>query len=359
MTSIVCKKSLKTKSKMKAKAPTLKVIAQELGLSISTVSRALRGMPEINPDTREAVLALSKSKAYKLHANHSSSVPKSNLLGAIIPCNDYYFYQIIEGMDHAALNAGYTLIVSNSSESYGREVSIIQRLLQANIDGFLISKPYETNTYEHYNRIIKANKPLIMIDRECKNLEVSQLLIDHFEGGYLAVKHLIERGYRKICFISGKPGDSKSKFTIENGITEALAEAKIENYDKRKFFGVFDTEKAFEKTTEILRMNDRPDAFFAANDQIAVGIYRAIEEAGYNIPKDIGVIGYNDEPFLSSFSPSISSVHVPGFELGKNAINLLISKLNLDQNVDPNVSTLKVKLSQRESTNQTKRFFGI
>jgi DNA-binding LacI/PurR family transcriptional regulator len=207
---------------MKAKAPTLKVIAQELGLSISTVSRALRGMPEINPETRAAVLALSKSKEYKLPANHNPLALKSNLLAVIIPKNDFYFSQIVDGMDHAALNAGYTLIVSNSSESYGREVSIIQRLLQANIDGFLISKPYETNTYEHYNQIIKANKPLIMIDRECKNLEVSQLLIDHFEGGYLAVKHLIERGYRKICFIAGKPSDTRSKFTIENGIAEAL-----------------------------------------------------------------------------------------------------------------------------------------
>jgi LacI family transcriptional regulator len=344
---------------MKAKAPTLKDIAQELGLSISTVSRALRGMPEINPDTREAVLALSKNKAYKLNANHSSSVPKSNLLGAIIPCNDYYFSQIIEGMSHAALDSGYTLIVSNSSESYGREVSIIQRLLQANVDGFLISKAYETSSYDHYNRIIMANKPIVMFDRECKDLKVPQLLIDNFEGGYLATKHLIEKGYRKICFIGDKPSDPATRFTIEDGVFEALAEAKMENHEKRKFYGVDSIEKAFEKTTEILRMNDRPDAFFAANDQIAVGIYRAIEDAGYNIPKDIGVIGYNDEPFLCTFSPTISSVQVPAYELGKNSINLLISKLHLDQNPSPNVNTLKVKLSQRESTNQTKRFFGI
>ncbi len=212
---------------MKAKAPTLKDIAQELGLSISTVSRALRGMPEINPDTRDAVLALSKNKAYKPHANHSSSVPKSNLLGAIIPSNDYFFSQIVEGMDHAALDSGYTLIVSNSSESYGREVSIIQRLLQANVDGILISKAYETNSYDHYNKIIKVNKPLVMFDRECKDLQVPQLLIDNFEGGYLATKHLIEKGYRKICFIGDKPSDSSSKYTLENGVFEAI----------RKYFG--------------------------------------------------------------------------------------------------------------------------
>ena len=344
---------------MKAKAPTLKDIAQELGLSISTVSRALRGMPEINPDTREAVLAHSKNKAYKQNANHSSSVPKSNLLGAIIPCNDYYFSQIIEGMDHAALDSGYTLIVSNSGESFGREVSIIQRLLQVNVDGFLISKTNETNNYDHYNRIISANKPLVMFDRECKDLEVPQMLIDNYEGGYLATKHLIEKGYRKICFLGDKPSDSLSKFTKENGIFEALVEAKIENYEKQKFYGIHNIEKAFEKTTEILRMNDRPDAFFAANDQIAIGVYRAIEEAGYNIPKDIGIIGYYDEPVMNSFSPSLSSMFVPGYDLGKAAINCLISQIHLGQTTKATLQTLKVQLSQRESTNQTKRFFGI
>lgn len=344
---------------MKAKTPTLKDIAQELGLSISTVSRALRGMPEINTDTREAVLELSKNKAYKLHTNHSSSAPKSNLLGAIIPYNDYYFSQIIEGMDHAALDSGYTLIVSNSSESYGREVSIIQRLLQANVDGFLISKSYETNNFDHFNRIILTNKPLVLFDRECKELDVPQLLIDNYEGGYLATKHLIEKGYRKICFLGDKPSNSLSKFTIENGIFEALVEAKIENYEKQKFYGVHNIEKAFEKTTEILRMNDRPDAFFAANDQIAIGVYHAIEEAGYNIPKDIGIIGYYDEPFMNSFSQSLSSVYVPAYDLGKAAINCLISQIHLGQTSKATLQTLKVELSQRESTNQTKRFFGI
>jgi LacI family transcriptional regulator len=344
---------------MKAKAPTLKDIAQELGLSISTVSRALRGMPEINRDTREAVLALSKNKAYKQHTNHNFSVPKSNLLGAIIPCNDYYFSQIIEGMDHAALDSGYTLIVSNSGESYGREVSIIQRLLQANVDGFLISKTYETNNYDHYNRIIMSNKPMVMFDRECKNLEVPQLLIDNYEGGYLATKHLIEKGYRKICFLGDKPGDSLSKFTKENGISEALIEAKIENYEKQKFYGIHNIQKAFEKTTEILRMNDRPDAFLTANDQIAIGVYRAIEEAGYNIPKDIGIIGYYDEPVMNSFSTSLSSMFVPAYDLGKAVINCLISQIHLGQTKKATLQTLKVQLSQRESTNQTKRFFGI
>lgn len=345
---------------MKAKAPTLKDIAQELGLSISTVSRALRGMPEINYETREAVLSLSKNLEYKLPSNHNQQqVSKTNLLAAVIPKSNYYFTEIIRGMDDAALDAGYSLVVSYSNESYGREVSIVQRLLQANVDGFVIAKTYETTSYGHYQQIAKSNKPMTIIDRECKDIDIPQLLIDNHEGGYLATKHLIEKGYRKICFLGAKPLDSTSKHSIENGVLEALIEAKIDNYDKKMIFGEFDTEKAFEKTKKILRMSDRPDAFFAANDQIAIGIYRAIEEAGYNIPKDIGIIGYYDDPVLNSFSPSISSVHVPAYELGKASINMLISQLHLGLSANQTVNTMKVELSQRESTNQTKRFFGI
>jgi LacI family transcriptional regulator len=345
---------------MKAKAPTLKDIAQELGLSISTVSRALRGMPEINYETREAVLSLSKNLEYKLPSNQQvSQGSKTNLLAAVIPKTDYYFTQIIKGMDDAALDAGFSLIVSNSNESYGREVSIIQRLLHANVDGFVLTKPHETINFEHYRQIIKTNKPLVLIDRACNEIDVPQLLIDDFDGGYTATKHLIEKGYRKICFLGAKNHSNYSKFNLENGVLEALKEAKIDNYDKKMIFGEFDLESAFEKTKDILRMNERPDAFFAANDQIAIGVYRAIEEAGYNIPKDIGVIGYYDEPVLNSFSPSISSVHVPAYELGKTSINMLISQLHLGQVTKLSTNTLKVELSQRESTNQTKRFFGI
>jgi LacI family transcriptional regulator len=344
---------------MKAKAPTLKVIAQELGLSISTVSRALRGMPEINYETREAVLNLSKNLEYKLPSNHNqASVSKTSLLAAILPADNYYFSEIAKGMNDASLDAGYSLLVCQSKESFGREVSIIQRLLAVNIDGFLVAKAFETSSFEHYHQIIKANKPLVMLDRECKDVEVPQLIIDNFEGGYTTTKYLIEKGYRKICFLGAK-SYSYSKYSIENGFLEALKETKLDNYDKKMFFGEFDIESAFEKTKEILRMSDRPDAFFAANDQIAIGVYRAIEEAGYNIPKDIGIIGYYDEPVMKSFSPSLSSVFVPAYDLGKAAINCLISQMHLGQITKTPLQTLKVQLSQRESTNQTKRFFGI
>ena len=346
---------------MKAKAPTLKVIADKLGLSISTVSRAMRGMPEINFETREAVLNLSKNLAYKLPSNHTSVAnSKTNLLATILPRDDYFFSQVIKGMEEAALDAGFSLLVCHSNESYAREVSIIQRLTQVNIDGYLIAKSFETSSFEHFQQISKANKPLILLDRECQDMTVPQFIIDKSEAGKLAAKHLIEKGYRKICYLGAK-NYSYSKYTIENGFLEALIAARLDSYDKKMFFGDFDTESAFEKTKEILRMSDRPDAFFAANDQIAIGIYRAIVETGYNIPKDIGVLGCDDEPMLNSFSPSISSIRVPAFELGKKAVNMLVSTLHLGLH-DPSqliINTLPVDINQRESTNQTKRFFGI
>jgi DNA-binding LacI/PurR family transcriptional regulator len=345
---------------MKAKTPTLKDIAQELGLSISTVSRALRGMPEINFETREAVLKLSKNLDYKLPSNQGGMTSThSNLIAAIIPEDNFYFSQIVKGMDDAALDAGYSLIVCLTKESFGREVSIIQRLLKVGLDGFVIAKAFETASFEHYQQILKANKPLVMIDRECKDMDVPQLLIDNFQGGQMAAKHLIEKGYRKICFLGAK-SYSYSKYTLENGFLESLKEARLDGYDKKIFFGEFDLETAYEKTKDILRMNDRPDAFFAANDQIAIGIYRSIEESGYNIPKDIGVLGYYDKPVLASFTPSISSIQVPAYELGKKAVNTIVGQIHGVNAIKTlSLETFPVELSQRESTNQTKRFFGI
>ena len=344
---------------MKAKTPTLKDIATELGVSISTVSRALRGMPEINLETREAVLKLSKNLEYKLpSSNHPVVSTQSNVLAAIIPKFDFHFTEVVKGMDEAAIAAGFTLMICQTSESYGREVTTLQRLMQTKIDGFIITKSFETSSFEHYHRIIKNNIPTVFIDRECMDVTSPTVLIENNEGGKLATKHLIEKGYRKICFLGAK-SYSYSKFTLENGILDALKEARIDGYDKKLIFGEFDSTQAFEKTSEILKMNERPDAFFAANDQIAAGIFRAVTEAGYNIPKDIGIIGYFDEPSMASFSPSISCISVPSYEMGKQAINSLIEQIHLGINGKTAHKLLKPTLVARESSNQTRRFFGI
>lgn len=344
---------------MKAKAPTLKDIAKELGISISTVSRALRGMPEINLETREAVLKLSKNLEYKLPSNQQQKAnTKNQIIAALIPQFDYYFSEIIRGMDDAAIDAGFTLVVNKTNESFGREVSAIHRLLQSNVDGIVVARAFETSSFEHFEGIIKRNIPLVFIDREFTELNTPNFVIDNFEGGKQAVKHLVEKGYRKICFLGAK-SYSYSKYTVENGLLAGLKEAKIDNFDKKLIFGDYNQNQAFEKASEILRLNDRPDAFFAANDQVAIGIHKAIHEAGYNVPKDIGIVGYYDEPTVSAIYPALTSISVPAYEMGKSAINSIISQLHLGGTSESKTKLFEPELQARESTNQTRRFFGI
>jgi LacI family transcriptional regulator len=344
---------------MKPKTPTLKDIAKELGISISTVSRALRGMPEINLETREAVLNLSKNLSYKLpSSNTPTSFTHSYMLGAILPKIDNYHTSLIKGMDDAAVNAGFSLLVCQSNESYGREVSLIQRLLQQKVDGILISKSQETSNFEHFHKILVSNTPLVFVDKDCIDVAATKIITDYREGGYQVVKHLVEKGYKKLCYLGAK-SYSHSIYAIENGILEALKEVKLYEYDKKLIFGDFDQKEAFEKTLEILRMNDKPDAIFAANDEIALGVFQAIQYLGYNIPKDIAVVGFFDDPMTKSFSPSISSVSVPSYEMGKLAVNTLLEQILLNQEPKVKPLLLSPKLEVRESSNQQRRFFGI
>jgi DNA-binding LacI/PurR family transcriptional regulator len=345
---------------MKPKKPTLKQIATQLGLSISTVSRALRGMPEINFETRQAVISLSKNLDYKSPSGTPSGLETENslVIASFIPCFDAHHVQMLKGMNESALNAGFTLSVIETGGSFGREVAAIQRLLKTKVDGFLISKANETTTADHFQNILKLNKPLVFFDSKCADIQAPQYFIDYSKGAVLGTELLIEKGYRKICFLGAKASHS-SVFSAEYGHLKALKEANLSEYEKKIIMGDFDQNHAYEKTTELLKQAERPDAFFAANEEVAIGVFRAVTDLGYNIPKDIGILSYFDAPFLAASAPSISAVSVPSYELGKQAVNALIEEIHLGINSKPKEVIFEPSLEIRESTNHQRRFFGI
>lgn len=334
-------------------------MAQKLGLSISTVSRALRGMPEINLETREAVLKLSKDLDYNPSTSQSEALISKNLIGVIVPSLDFYFTTAIKGMDEAALQAGFSLLVCLTNESYGREVANMQKLLQSNIHGLILAKATQTQNFDHLKRCENKEIPIVLFERDCVGINAPKILLDNTEGGFLATKHLIEKGYRKIAFVGTGVADVTKNPKLQ-GFKNALKEIKLDLNEKNLFLGEFDTNKAYEKTKEILKANDRPDAFFASNDQIAIGVMQAIHEFGYNMPKDYGVIGYFDEPTMPFLTPSVSSVAIPAFDMGKQAVNTLIEQILLEDKITNTTTILfKPKLETRESSNLQKRFFGI
>lgn len=336
---------------MKSKAPTLKDIAQQLGISISTVSRALRGMPEVNAETREAVLKLSKEVDYEPNMLATSLLKRqSNLIGVVVPNMDYFFSTAVKGMDEAALEAGYTVVVCQSNESYGREVVNVQRLLQSHVDGFIVSLSSETQNADHFKRIVNKNIPLVFFDRDCSDIETTKILLDNYAGAFQAVAHLLERGYRRISYLGGRINLSISN-TREQGYRDAITQFGLTVDDSINIHGDFDRSYAYQTVKELLSKTDnKPDAFFAVSDRLAIGAFQAIKDLGLQMPQDIGLVGFNDEPIMSLLTPSVSSVAQPAFEMGKMAARLFIEQLNSDLNESNRVEIFNPKLQIRASS---------
>jgi DNA-binding LacI/PurR family transcriptional regulator len=337
---------------MKSKAPTLKDIAQQLGISISTVSRALRGMPEVNNETREAVMKLSREVDYEPNMLATSLLRRqSNLIGVVVPNMDYFIATAVKGMDEAALEAGYTVVVCQSNESYGREVANVQRLLQSHVDGFIVSLSSETQNTDHFKRITKKEIPLIFFDRDCSDIEAPKILLDNYEGAFQAVKHLLEKGFKRIAYLGAKKNLSISNIR-EQGYRDAIKEFGIEIDESIIIHGDFDQNYAYQTAMDLLKKSEnRPDAFFTVSDRLAIGAFLAIRELGLKIPQEVGLIGFNDEPIMALLSPPVSSVAQPAFEMGKLAVKLFIEQIHSEELVAHPSILLKPKLMVRESTN--------
>ena len=330
--------------------PTIKDIAIELGVSISTVSRALRGQPDVNPDTRKAVLEISEKMDYQSDEAALSLLNKNtNTIGVIVPNLGYFFSTAIQGIDEAALEAGHTVMVCQSMESYGREIINTKRLLESRVDGFIVSVCSDTKITDHIKRIQDKGIPLVFFDRDIKDFPSPRILLNNFEGGFIATRHLIDNGYKKIAFLGGPEKMSISNQRFE-GYKSALMEAGLELNVKFVANGDFDQEYAFLSTEELLRGNQRPDAIFAMSDRLAMGAMRSIKKQGLTMPDQIGLIGFNNEPATGLFTPSISTIDQPAFEMGKIATRVFIEMVNNNNLATENTIILRPRLIAREST---------
>lgn len=332
--------------------PTIKDIAIELGISISTVSRAIRNQADVNISTRKAVLELAEKLDY--HPNRASlSLLKkhTNTIGVLVPNLDYFFSIAIKGIDEAALEGGFTVMACQSNEAYGKELINLKRLLESGVDGFIISVSSETKLIDHFKKIEDKGIPVIFFDRDINGLQSPKILLNNFEGGYIATKHLIEQGYKKIAFLGGPEKMSISNQRFE-GYKSALKEFGLKISSKLIEHGSFNRDYAFVTTEEMLKAKQRPDAIFAMSDRLAIGAMMAIKKAGLKMPDDIGLIGFNNEPITELLSPSISTIDQPAYEMGKSAARTFIEMINNKEVIPENI-ILRPKLVVRESTNRT------
>jgi DNA-binding LacI/PurR family transcriptional regulator len=331
--------------------PTIKDIARDLNVSVSTVSRALRGMPDVNPQTLKAILQHAEKIDYQPNMAALSLVKKqTHTIGVIVPNMDFFCATAIRGIDEAALEAGYTVMTCQSNESYGREVVNTQRLMASSVDGLIVSLSNETNNVDHFKRILQKEIPIVFFDRTHADLDASNVVLDNAFGGEQAVQHLIEQGCRKIVLLRSHASISISTMR-ENGYRLAHQKAGLPVDETLIIHSDFNQGAAYRHTIQLLENpKTRPDAIFTVSDRLALGAYLALKDKGLRIPEDIALIGFNDEPIMNMMTPKLSSVFQPAFEMGRRAARMFIEHIHAEGKPEVETVVLKPKLMIRESS---------
>ncbi len=335
------------------KQTTIKDIARSLNISTSTVSRALRDATDVKPETKKAVQALAEQLDYQPNKLALSLLNrKTNSIGVIIPNLDYVLATMVKGIDEVALEAGYTVMVCQSDESFGREIVNTNRLLESLVDGFIVSVSSETKVYEHIKKIQNKKIPIVLFDRVINSMQAPKIRLDNVDGGVQATQHLIDQGFKKIAILAGPENLNISNKRME-GYLQTL---KANNLKFDKHLAIhcdFNQQYAYEATKELIAMKQRPDAIFTISDRMAIGAMLAIKEKGLQMPKDIGLVGFNNEPITSLVTPSISSVEMYAFEIGKATAKLFIEMLHSEEDMSDREIVIKPKLFIRESSLRT------
>ncbi|MBK6267281.1 LacI family DNA-binding transcriptional regulator [Marivirga sp. S37H4] len=344
---------------MKKTNITIKDIARKLGVSPSTVSRALKDHPDISPNTKKEIQELAISLNYQPNSVALSlRQSKTNTIGVIIPEIAHFFFSaVISGIEDIAHSAGYHVIITQSNESYEREVMNTKALFNSRVDGILLSISRETSNYDHLQSLLDSNVPLVFFDRMVDSLNACKVIVNDEQGAYEATTHLIEQGYYRIAHLAGPQNLGISKNRL-NGYKAALADNKYMMDDNLvKVCGLGTYEEAEAITNELLDYRFPPDAIFSNNDVAAYGAMTAIKKRGLRIPEDVAIVGFSNWRFSSLIQPALSSVTQPGFKMGQEATRLLMKQIALgdDEEAITETISLKTNLVVRESSMKKKK----
>lgn len=309
---------------------TMKDIAQALGVSVATVSRALKDNPRISKEQREKIQAYAREHHFYpnviAESLRNSRIKPLKVIGVIVPqLSHFYFSSILSGIEEEATTHGYRIMVAQSNERYEREVRICQDFYKNRVCGVIVSQAKDTVKYEHFKKLIDHHMPLVFYDRICTGINCSRVVVDDYMGAYNAVTHLINTGCRRIaCYSSPMTLEiSKNRY---NGYRDALLKNGLKVNEN--FLRICDNrEDAEVLTPELLQQEEIPDAFFAVNDDTAVGILYAAKCMGYHIPEDISICGFTNGDRSKACDPMLTTVEQRGVRVGEEAANILISKV--------------------------------
>ena len=308
-------------------ALTMKDIAREFGISVATVSRALKDSPRISAERRAAIQQYAREHNFTpnviAESLRNSKVKPQKLIGVIVPnFVHYYFASVLSGIEEEATAQGYRLLVATSQENYEREVRICQSFFENKVCGVIVSQAKDTQKYDHFQRLMDAGVPLVFYDRICTGINASRVVVDDYMGAFNAVTHLVETGCKRIAFYGSAPilEISKNRF---NGYKDALLKHGLE-FDETLTCICDNRADAESVTPEMLKRDDRPDGFFAINDDTAIGIMYTAKRMGLKIPDDVSVCGFTNGYRAIACDPMLTTVEQRGVKVGEEAADILI-----------------------------------
>lgn len=337
----------------KDKKVTLLDLARKLQTTPATVSRALQDHPRISPRMKKAVTELAREMNYLPDpVAHHLRTGKGSVIGVIVPRIDRTFFSsVIGGVERVAGEAGYSVIISQSNESYENEKAAVRAMFAKKVDALAVSLAAETIDYTHFEPFLSKKIPLVFFDRTPESLPVNKIHVDNREAAYGATLHLLRQGCQRIAHLSGP-------FTLNvyrerfDGYKQALSEWQIP-FDPTLVYEAITLETGREVARSMLCEGSVPDGIFSAGDFSAMGAMHTLREAGIAVPQEVAVIGFANEPFCSFVEPSLSSVDQISLPIGEEVASLLLKEMDTDKSErTPRIVELPARLIIRASSSR-------
>ncbi|UOQ70247.1 LacI family DNA-binding transcriptional regulator [Hymenobacter cellulosilyticus] len=304
-------------------------LARELGVSMTTISRALSDHHSIGPAMKQKVLKLAKK--YNYQPNRLASAlrkGKSQLIGIIVPyIEGRFFPSVVHGIETAASKAGYNVIICQSNEDVAQERRNLEILLSAQVAGILVSLSRTTLDVRHFEKVRSRGLPLVFFDRIVEGDNVNAVVLNDQEGGYLSTRHLLSQGCRRIAHLAG-PQHLNIYKNRRQGYLDALREAGIAEDEQLIHYADMSQEQGSTAMRQLLTLPEPPDAVFAAGDYSALGAMQEARRQGLRVPQDMAITGFSNETFTLITEPAMTTIDQRCEEMGQAAVRLLLEVID-------------------------------
>ena len=319
----------------KVRHTSLKDLATELGVSISTVSRALKDSPEIGTEMKKKVKDLAKKLGYRPNPFAMSLLKNApRIIGIIVPdIVTHYYSSITSGINEVARQNGYSTIISSSYEQYEREKECLEDLINIRVEGIIACLSQETNEYSHFEALYDQNVPLVFFDRVCLTDKFSSVITDNVDSATIATNHFLDTGSKRVAFIGGANSLEIVK-QRKHGYLQALRERKIKIEKDLVFCKRIGYDAGYEGAKTLLSLPNSPDAILCMTDSLAFGAMKAIKDNGLKIPEDVALIGYTGEIHSNYVGPPLTARTHQTYKMGETACELLLKQIQTRSKIE-------------------------